>query len=450
MRSAVNLLPQEVEKLPCSAHRINLCVKDLFKVTNIIETKRKFFIFDYNDEDELRKIEINDETKIEIEETNNVKESLNLIISKCKRLVSSFSHSEALVRKFKEKQNFLKLTRKIKLIQSVPTRWNSIYDMIESIVINRDVLSSMSLEPEHFCIKKHVPTDNEFNILDDLCLLLHPLKEISIIFSGRFYNTISLLFPSIFYLINNELDEITIVNDEIEKLRETLKASLRKRFRFVFNNDLFLAATFLNYNYRKFEFINDFNERSIKLNKAKQFINKKFKIQKEGCFSFSSGQPTSTSTPLSDNSFTQNRLNLSGILSDSSQSVNSTNSTPINIRKTTKINFLKKIADKKSVSYNEAHQTELEEEIIKYENHQFNCPEDNNFDSSLNFFKMNYKLFPNLTNAARTILCIPITSVAVESFFSQSGITLNDLRSNLTPFNLKACVFYKTNKKYFF
>jgi hypothetical protein len=66
------------------------------------------------------------------------------------------------------------------------------------------------------------------------------------------------------------------------------------------------------------------------------------------------------------------------------------------------------------------------------------------------FFKHNAKSYPLLTNVAKNIFCIPIASVAVESLFSQSGITANDLRSSLSAKNLKACVLYKTNRRFFY
>jgi hypothetical protein len=61
------MLSDNVEKIPCSAHRINLCVNDLFKVVKISEKEGCFFIYDYNEFDELRKIEINIETILKIE-----------------------------------------------------------------------------------------------------------------------------------------------------------------------------------------------------------------------------------------------------------------------------------------------------------------------------------------------------------------------------------------------
>jgi hypothetical protein len=43
--------------------------------------------------------EFDEECKTKIEKVNRIKESLNIILTKCKRLVSSFSHSEPLMQK---------------------------------------------------------------------------------------------------------------------------------------------------------------------------------------------------------------------------------------------------------------------------------------------------------------------------------------------------------------
>jgi hypothetical protein len=64
VRAAVNVLSDNVEGIPCSAHRINLWVNDLFTVVKISEKEGCFFNYDYNEFDELRKIEINIETTV--------------------------------------------------------------------------------------------------------------------------------------------------------------------------------------------------------------------------------------------------------------------------------------------------------------------------------------------------------------------------------------------------
>ena len=65
------------------------------------------------------------------------------------------------------------------------------------------------------------------------------------------------MYPSIYYLINVGLNSMRFETREIQNFQTVLIKSLKskKRFHFAFENDLFRAATFLNYKYKKFEFI---------------------------------------------------------------------------------------------------------------------------------------------------------------------------------------------------
>ena len=98
------------------------------------------------------------------------------------------------------------------------------------------------------------------------------MKELTTILSGQSYNTISLFYPCIHYLLNNGLDDISLRRSEIIHMRVILKSSLQSRFRYIFSNNLFTAATFLNFKYRKFEFINEKSHREEVLKNAISFI----------------------------------------------------------------------------------------------------------------------------------------------------------------------------------
>jgi phosphopantetheine adenylyltransferase len=118
----------DIDKVPCSAHRLNLCANDLFSIKNItVKVERNvsiYFIFDYNENDELRKMEIDEAKKHDVETINEIKQKY-IKISDCKHLVGSFRHSDGLVRKLKQKQIDLRLPTGTKLVQCVSTRWNS-------------------------------------------------------------------------------------------------------------------------------------------------------------------------------------------------------------------------------------------------------------------------------------------------------------------------------------
>ena len=80
-----------------------------------------------------------------------------------------------LQKKLREVQETLRYKTKIKLVQDIAIRWNSQFGMIESILTNKTALDMISIEYQN--VKDSLPTANEFNVLEDLCGLLHPIKE---------------------------------------------------------------------------------------------------------------------------------------------------------------------------------------------------------------------------------------------------------------------------------
>ena len=193
----------------------------------------------------------------QILELNSQKQLLNDLVSKCKKLVGSFKHNDGLVRRLKEKQDSFNYELKVKLVQDMPVRWISTFDMIDTILINKDALISMSLERINAIIKLTTPSENEWNILEKLCELLEPLKDLTTSLSASKYVTISLLYPAIYNLINYEFPNMTFKNESIIALLEDLLYSLKNRFKLVLEDDFFVVATYLNFRFKKFEFIKD-------------------------------------------------------------------------------------------------------------------------------------------------------------------------------------------------
>ena len=62
--------------------------------------------------------------------------------------------------------------------------------------------------------------------------------------SGQKYCTISILFPAIYKVINFEINEIELTTNQFIKLKENLLNSLEAIFKYLFENDTFLACTF--------------------------------------------------------------------------------------------------------------------------------------------------------------------------------------------------------------
>ncbi|CAF1027994.1 unnamed protein product [Brachionus calyciflorus] len=216
------------------------------------EENTRYYVRDFNENGEIRKVEISNETLEEIEHLNEMKDEINRILVKCKKLVGSFKHN-------------------------CPTRWNSSYNMIESIIINKEALAALSYEPENSTIKDKVLDNSEIKQMEEFMKLFEIFRDITEILSGQLYVTILLIFPIIYSLMNYELHELSINSYELRKIRTELINSLKNRFYFIFEEEIFIASTFLNYRYKDFSFIRDFQDRQDYLAKAKNYLHKIFK-----------------------------------------------------------------------------------------------------------------------------------------------------------------------------
>lgn len=63
----------------------------------------------------------------------------------------------------------------------------------------------------------------------------------------------------------------------------------------------------------------------------------------------------------------------------------------------------------------------------------------------LAWWKINGPRFPRLAALARRYLCIPGTSVPSERVFSAAGLTVNRLRTRLTPEHVDMLIFLNKN-----
>ena len=245
-----------IHQMPCTAHKLNSSVTDLFKPKAIKERVGKdrlveYSIFDLNEDGDRRKLIISSEEKAQIELTNSCKETTNQVISRGRKLVGAFRHSEVLTRQLKSKQIELKYESRTKLVQEVPTRWNSTFCMIDSILVNRDALVSLSISEK--AVAKLILQHDDFNFLDELSNVLLPLYDLTCSLSGHYYSTSSLLYPSLYRLLNYDMNEMVLVFPEVDMLKNQLLRSIQTRFKLILENDLFLAATYLNFKCKRFE-----------------------------------------------------------------------------------------------------------------------------------------------------------------------------------------------------
>ena len=143
---------------------------------------------------------------------------------------------------------------------------------MDSITNNKDALTSLRISPQNKTLKEYVPNEQEFLLINDYCDLLFPLKNLTTLMSGQRYCTISILFPAIYKLINFEINEVELKTNQCLKLKEILISSLEARFNYLFEDDTFLACTFLDFRMKNFDFLNNEVKANLFINRSKKRI----------------------------------------------------------------------------------------------------------------------------------------------------------------------------------
>ena len=369
--------------------------------------------------------------KEEIVKMNRIKKTINNLISRCRHLVGSFKHGDQLNVKLQETQKTLNYETCNKLVQDVTHRWNSQYDMLDSICVNKDALKSMSLLPNiSKSIENFVPEDSEFKTIDELCDLLKPLKDLTVLLSGSDYS-INFLYPTIYNLTNNVFPETSFNCIEIMNIRDELIKNLSGRFKYLFESDIFLAATFLDFQFKKFEFIKNEESRKIAIDKACVFLRNFYqdivlpKLQNKSPNSYSSSSSNISSTNMSHN------LNLNYESQPIASCTSASNNQRVQNRSRNKDTsyLLNSIVDTIAPSVRN-NSDDFNDEIEEYKILRFKIPEkDLELSKELGpmyFYKNFQKQFPILTELAKAILCIPATSVPSECLFTRVGDIQND------------------------
>ncbi|CAD7093244.1 unnamed protein product [Hermetia illucens] len=136
------------------------------------------------------------------------------------------------------------------LIQSVSTRWNSTYYMVERFLALREIVSSIinfnTTAPPMITAK-----DVEF--LQDFVLLFKPIEVATKEACGEKFVTSSMIIP-IVRLLRKKISEASITTDLAKSLKNNIFAEWNKRFLNIEQNQLFATATILDPRFKNLHF----------------------------------------------------------------------------------------------------------------------------------------------------------------------------------------------------
>lgn len=167
IKAAIQLLG--FDHIPCAAHKLNNVVKNAFK-------------------SEFEDIDIDPNITYITEEV-----SLMKIIKLCRSIVGHFKHSEVSTRLLREKQEQLN-SPKLKLKQDITIRWNSTLMMLERLIAVKESLTLVSIALPR-C--PNMPTNEQWQVINDIVLLLKPFESLTIQLSSEQRPTLSKVIPLI-------------------------------------------------------------------------------------------------------------------------------------------------------------------------------------------------------------------------------------------------------------
>lgn len=336
----------------------------------------------------------------------SIKEGLNdstihRICCTVKKIVSLFHHSYKANNALQEQQKILGLTV-LKLIQSCPTRWNSIYFMLDRLLQNRvpveNVLANRKIVSRSTAEQLEI-TEREWTFISELISVLKPLQVATTVLCGNSHTPISMVNPVIRSLIDIHLSYTDSDCESVRKLKDIISVDLRRRFvldRENMNFDEIPAprqiAQFLDPRYKNLE-----NEPA----EARQIIHTYIKN-------------------VCVQQVTNNNNN------------NNSNTSPVS---SSALDFLFGMQPN-----NRDTNTQFELYVTE--------PQISHNSDVFKWWKSNEERFPAIASLAKKFLGIPSTSAGAERVFSTAGNIVTAKRSSLLPENVDVLVFLFQNRHF--
>ena len=205
-------------------------------------------------------------------------------LTKCRKIVTSFNHSSQLNDLLEENQIKQGIEKKnvLHLIQDVKTRWHSTFLMAERMLkLHSYVKDIFNSKQQYKEMRKFLLDEDEIVNLKETVKALESFNQVSVLLSGDTYATCSLIIPSIRYLEKQLNKKKSDTPDLIVQLKCQLLESLKnyKNSYELESNSFLLCATFLDPNYKSFEFFEN-NEKKKYLKIVKEFLSNFYDTKK--------------------------------------------------------------------------------------------------------------------------------------------------------------------------
>lgn len=308
------------------------------------------------------------------------------IISKIKTIVTFFKQSVSA-------NDELKKVCDLKLKQSVPTRWNSIYYMIDRFLQCSNHIASILITIRR---GPSMLSADEIDIAKEINLILKPFEAATKELCGENYITGSKVIPLIHCLIKN-CEKIVVNNPTVVQLKSALLDNLQRRFGRMEEIQMLSIATLLDPRF-KILHSND----AVAVSKAIRTIRLKildFKTNSSG----SNKDSSDDDTEQADNLWS----------------------------------FHKELVSKKASENSEENNERMPTDLKHFLNQPTIPLQENIFQ----FWKVHRIMYPHIAKIAEPYLSLVATSVPSERLFSKAGNIMTAKRNRLKGTKLQQLLF---------
>jgi hypothetical protein len=349
-------------------------------------------------------------------------------IERIRNLVRYVKSSPKRLEKFKSCADRQKVTCQASLVLDVPTRWNSTYSMLEVAekyrrafdllqqedgalmrYLNKSVKGRMGLGP---------PREDDWSNIHLFVQFLRVFYDVTLKLSGSLYSTSNLFFQQLCRVRRQVLNYARSSDPLVSAMAREMKEKYDKYWgSFDKVNRLLFVAVVLDPRYKvaAFEY---WCQTNLPYEMAKNLVQK---VKDDINDIFSQYVDTRGDVPITSVDEVQTR-----------EGTHSHGSTSLECEDDE--NFLSNFHSFLTSRNRMCCKTEIEQYYL--EDLESISP---SFDI-LNWWKVNSTKFPILSEIARDVLAIPVSTVASESAFSTGGRVLDPFRSSLAPKTVEALV----------
>ena len=370
---------------------------------------------------------------------------LNSTLMKTRKLVSHFHYSTLHPEALKKQQEVLNLPRQ-KLKMDVETRWNSTYDMIDSVLACKEAIAQVLISDKAY--RHYILSEAEESLLEEVKDVLKPWKELTIRMSKEDDVTISLIAPTLHQLLNQALQRKDFDSELITQMKATMREDLNKRYQ---DNNVKLILHTTSLLDPRFKLLPFLSPQDIEA--AQKYLEAKalsFEDQRLKLLAIKVEKLTVEDRPPLPTLDVEKQMttasSAAAAAAPKAEVISPCGSPDPKRKKCQQDSFFDNF-------FGDLMITKIERSPVLIERFQEEFKVYISMDpvpssvKVLNWWQKNEKQFPLIANVAKQMLCTPATSTPSERAFSKAGALISDRRAQLKPANVDKLLFL--NKNYF-